>query len=173
MRVDRVGCRALNHSMNSIKGVGYAIALIAAALIAGCSSPKSEPIYSDVPGASAPSAGGQAAEVAVIPAPQVKEEVAPASAETTADKAGEEKPELIVTPDETLTGSIVSVNDVGRFVVLRFPLGRMPANGSTLFVYRQGMKVAELKVTGPRKDDHTVADVKSGDCRLKDEVRDR
>ena len=79
----------------------------------------------------------------------------------------------IVTPDDTLTGSIVSVNGVGRFVVLTFPLGSMPAEGSTLFVYRQGLKVAELNVTGPQKDDHTVADIRSGECRIQDEVRDR
>jgi hypothetical protein len=83
------------------------------------------------------------------------------------------KPELIVTPDDTLTGKVISVNEIGRFVVLRFPLGRLPLQDSTLFAYRQGLKVAELKVTGPQKDDHTVADIHTGECRVDDEVRNR
>jgi hypothetical protein len=45
--------------------------------------------------------------------------------------------------------------------------------GSKLFVYRQGLKVAELVVTGPQRDDHTVADIRTGDCRTGDEIRDR
>jgi len=35
------------------------------------------------------------------------------------------------------------------------------------------LKVAELNVTGPQKDDHTVADIRTGECRPDDEVRDR
>jgi len=82
-------------------------------------------------------------------------------------------PELIVTPDNTLEGTVVSVNDAGRFAVLKFPIGRMPALESTLYVHRQGLKVGELKVTGPQKDDHVVADIREGDCRVADVVRDR
>jgi len=120
--------------------------------------------------------------VAEMSPPPQKEAPAPANAEPVepvkaapaeAPASKEEKPGLIVTPDNTLTGTIVSVNDIGRFVVLRFPLGRVPAVDTKLFVYRQGLKVAELKVTGPQRDDHTVADIRSGDCRVNDEVRDR
>lgn len=152
--------------MNAFKGFGFLAVLMIAALIAGCASPKSGPVYADVPGASVSDVTADSAHDNSEPAVQSAE----APAESAADS---DKPELIVTPDTTLTGSIVSVNDVGRFVVLSFPVGRLPAENSTLYVYRQGLKVAELKVTGPQKDDHTVADIRTGECRVKDEVRNR
>ena len=78
-----------------------------------------------------------------------------------------------VTPDNSLTARVVSYNSVGRFVVLSFPVGRMPAQDQTLFLYRGGLKVAELKVTGPQQDNNTVADLVTGDAQVGDEVRDQ
>lgn len=152
--------------MNLSKVVLCSLVVVAAVLFSGCSTPKNEPAYSELPG---PSTGPQTDSATGSPAL----EGAKVREQEQAAVAPAEKPQPIVTPDETLTGAVVSVNEVGRFVVLRFPLGRMPAEDSTLFVYRQGLKVAELKVTGPQKDDHTIADIRTGECRLKDEVRDR
>jgi hypothetical protein len=157
--------------MNLSKVLLCSLALMVA-LLSGCSTPKQEPVYADLPESSHPA---EAASPAEAPATAQPSTAAADTAESAAEPtvAGTEKPALIVTPDESLTGSVVSVNDVGRFVVLRFTLGRLPAPEATLFVYRQGLKVAELKVTGPQKDDHTVADIRTGECRVKDEVRDR
>jgi hypothetical protein len=79
----------------------------------------------------------------------------------------------IVTPDNSLAGKVVSYNDAGRFVVLNFPAGRMPKMDQHLFLYRAGLKVAEVGVTGPQSDDNTVADLISGDAQSGDEARDR
>jgi hypothetical protein len=79
----------------------------------------------------------------------------------------------IVTPDNSLAGKVVSYNDAGRFVVLNFPAGRMPKMNQTLFLYRAGLKVAEVNVTGPQSDDNTVADLVSGDAQTGDDVRDQ
>jgi hypothetical protein len=79
----------------------------------------------------------------------------------------------IVTPDTSLAGKVVSYNDVGRFVVLNFPVGQMPKMNQRLFLYRAGLKVAEVTVTGPQSDDNTVADLASGDAQIGDDVRDR
>jgi hypothetical protein len=79
----------------------------------------------------------------------------------------------IVTPDNSLTGKVVSYDDTGRFVVLNFPAGRMPKMDQRLFLYRGGLKVAEVVVTGPQSDDNTVADLASGDAQVGDEVRDQ
>jgi hypothetical protein len=150
--------------MRAVTALGVLNGLALILFVSGCSTPKSEPVYLDVPAAS------PTLEEAASPSPaDVPSSTESATKPATASAA----PELIVTPDESLTGSVVSVNEVGRFVVLQFPLGRMPAEDATLFVYRQGMKVAELKVTGPQKDDHTVADIQSGDCRVADAVRNR
>ena len=62
---------------------------------------------------------------------------------------------------------------MGRYVVLTFPLGHMPALEQHLNVYHQGMKVGEVRVTGPQLDDNIVADILTGDAAVTDEVRDR
>jgi hypothetical protein len=79
----------------------------------------------------------------------------------------------IVLPDNSLAGRVVSYNSMGRFVVLNFPSRQMPQMDQQLFLYRAGLKVAELKVTGPQNDDNIVADLVSGDAQTGDEVRDQ
>jgi hypothetical protein len=78
-----------------------------------------------------------------------------------------------VTPEEGLHGRIASVNASLRFVVLTFPIGQMPPMDEQLNVYRNGFKVAELKITGPQREDNTVADILSGDPITGDEVREK
>jgi hypothetical protein len=79
----------------------------------------------------------------------------------------------IVTPDNSLAGRVVSYDSTGRFLVLNFPSRLMPNTDQRLFLYRSGLKVAEVKVTGPQNDDNIVADLVSGDVTIGDEVRDR
>ena len=57
--------------------------------------------------------------------------------------------------------------------VLNFPVTRMPSVGQTLFIYRDGLKVGEIKVTGPIQDDNIVGDLVNGEGKTGDEVRDR
>jgi hypothetical protein len=77
----------------------------------------------------------------------------------------------IVTPGGSLPGKVVSFNPNGRFAVLRFPLAEMPALEQRLGVFRGGLKVGELKVSGPQRDTLTIADLIAGECRAGDEVR--
>jgi hypothetical protein len=81
--------------------------------------------------------------------------------------------EPIVTPDNSLAAKVVSYDSVGRFVVLSFPIGEMPKMGQTLFLYRAGLKVGEVKITGPQGDNNIVADLIAGDTQVGDEARDR
>jgi hypothetical protein len=81
--------------------------------------------------------------------------------------------QTIVTPDNSLAGKVVSYNSVGRFVVLGFPVGQMANMDQTLFLYRAGLKVAEVKITGPQRDNNIVADLVSGDAKVGDEARDQ
>ncbi|MGC3957014.1 MAG: hypothetical protein QM813_03310 [Verrucomicrobiota bacterium] len=80
---------------------------------------------------------------------------------------------LIVTPESLLIGKVTAFNTAGRFVVLDFPVGRMPSQDQMLFVYRTGLKVGEVRVTGPERDNNTVADLISGEAAKGDEVRDK
>jgi hypothetical protein len=90
----------------------------------------------------------------------------PAPAQTSA-----KAPEPIVTPDTSLTAKVLRYNSIGRFVVLGFPVGQMPQIGQTLFLYRAGLKVGEVKVTGPQRDNDIVADLTDGEAQAGDEVR--
>jgi hypothetical protein len=79
----------------------------------------------------------------------------------------------IVTPDASLAAKVISINPVGRFVVLNFPSGDMPKLQQTLFLYRAGLKTAEVKVTGPQSESNIVADLVSGEVQVGDTVRDQ
>lgn len=81
--------------------------------------------------------------------------------------------ELIVTPENSVTGKVVRYNDAGRFVVLDFPIAHMPPVDKQMFVYRNGLKVGEIRITGPQRENHTVADLLVGEAQPNDEVRDR
>lgn len=83
------------------------------------------------------------------------------------------QPAPIVTPDYSLSAKVVSVNTVGRFVVLSFPSGILPKLDQTLFLYRGGLKVAELRVTGPQQESNIVADLASGDAQVGDTVSEK
>lgn len=75
--------------------------------------------------------------------------------------------------DHSLTAEVVRVNPRARFVVLSFPLLRMPHVGQRFTVWRTNGVVGELRVSGPRRDETIVADIISGECRRGDEVRER
>lgn len=79
----------------------------------------------------------------------------------------------IVTTNDSLGGKVVAYNVAGRFVVLNFPAAQMPKVDQSLFLYRTGLKVAEIKITGPQNDDNTVADIVTGEAQVGDEVRDQ
>jgi hypothetical protein len=78
---------------------------------------------------------------------------------------------LIVTPEIVLVAKVVGINAPGRFVVLNFPLGRMAAPEQHLNIYRRGLKVGEVKVTGPQREDNTVADLVVGEAEVGDTAR--
>ena len=80
---------------------------------------------------------------------------------------------IVVTADLSLGAKVVSVNPVGRFVVLSFPTGDLPKVPQTLYLYRAGLKVATVNITGPQQGNIIVADVISGEARDGDTARQR
>jgi hypothetical protein len=80
---------------------------------------------------------------------------------------------VVLTPDTTLTGKVVRLNESGRFVVVNFPVGGLPAAGQTLDVYRQDLKVGEVKISNFQQGDNTVADIITGEAQVGDELRTR
>ena len=57
--------------------------------------------------------------------------------------------------------------------MLSFPVGQMPKPDQSLFLYRDGMKVGEVKITGPQRENNIVADLVTGEAQVGDEVRDQ
>ena len=76
-----------------------------------------------------------------------------------------------ITPDQSITGRVTLVNPNLRFVVITFPLGQIPPVGSRMNVFRNSAIVGEISITGPARDDNTVADIVFGDAQKGDEVR--
>jgi len=77
----------------------------------------------------------------------------------------------IVTPSNVLSGRVLKSKPGMGFAVLVFPVGQMPALEQRMTVYRGGLKVGEVRVTGPQRDDKIVADVVAGEAAEGDEVR--
>ena len=129
--------------------------LVSGLLFAGCASQPTE--FSSVPGPS----GGNSAVV-----PQTAQaQPAPSPEPTPAP------PAPVVTPDNSLAGKVVDYNAVGRFVVINFPVGQMAKMDQTLFIYRDGLKVGEVKITGPQSDNNIVADLVDGEAQTGDDAR--
>lgn len=80
---------------------------------------------------------------------------------------------VVVTPDNSLSAKVISCNAAARFVVLNFPVGEMPKTGETFFLYRNGLKTGEVKITGPQRDNNIVADLTAGDAQVGDDVREQ
>lgn len=81
-------------------------------------------------------------------------------------------PALIVTPVSANRGRIILVNATARYVVLSCPFGYIPALDHRMNVYRGGLKVGEIKITGPQRDTSTVGDIIAGECQVGDEARE-
>jgi hypothetical protein len=96
----------------------------------------------------------------------------PSPAKTSGAPAGTTL-QTIVTPDASLTARVASYNATGRFVVLSFPINRMPKMDQTFFLYRAGLKVGEVKVTGPQRDNNIAADLVTGEAQTDDEAREQ
>ena len=129
---------------------------LTALLFAGCVT-TSKPEFKDVPGPSNPNISLSAALAPVEAVPAQSPKPAP----------------VIVTPDTGVSGKVSRYNEAGRFVVMNFSVARMPAIGKQLFLYRNNLKVGEVNVTGPQRDDHIVGDLTTGEAQVGDEVRDR
>ena len=131
-------------------------ASLTALLFAGCATTiKTE--FKAVPGPSKPNVS--------LPATLTPVEAAPAPSPKPAPP--------IVIPDSGVSGKVSRYNEAGRFVVLSFPVARMPAIGKQLFLYRNNLKVGEVNVTGPQRDDHIVGDLTTGEAQVGDEAREK
>jgi hypothetical protein len=85
--------------------------------------------------------------------------------------AGSKAGKPAVTTENMVVGHVATVNTIGRFVVLNFPAGTMPAQDQRLNLYRSNVKIGEVKITGPQRGENVVADIVSGEPEVSDEAR--
>ena len=100
-----------------------------------------------------------------------KKALLPPTATVPAAPSGYQK--ASVAPEATPFGHVVWVNTGGHFVVLNYPIGKVPAVDRRFNLYRRGQKVGEVKIVGPQSDENIVADIVSGDAEKGDEARDQ
>ncbi len=81
------------------------------------------------------------------------------------------KPLPRITPLDEISGKVAVANGSLRFVVIEFPLGTLPQLGQRMGVYRQGQKVADVKIDKWANGANVVADITAGEAREGDEVR--
>lgn len=89
-------------------------------------------------------------------------------------KVAVKEPAKVSSPTElqnVLFGRIKSVNEKARFVIVTFPVGKMPQIGQLMWVYREGHRVGRIKITGPQLDLNIAADIIEGEAAQEDEVR--
>ncbi len=77
-----------------------------------------------------------------------------------------------VTALNALAGKVVLVNAGLRFVVVDFSVGRKPAPGQCLGIYRKEQKIGEVKISGQSRDVNFAADLVTGEVRVGDEIRE-
>jgi hypothetical protein len=77
----------------------------------------------------------------------------------------------MVTPDLRPAGRIALVDNEARFVVVNFPPGVVPQPGQSMNVIHLGVKIGEIKITGPQRDYDTVADLTAGQAYVGDEAK--
>ncbi len=77
-----------------------------------------------------------------------------------------------MTLDEAVLGTVVFVDSTLRFLVMDFPVRKLPVLEQRLNVYRNDRKVGEVKVTGPGRDTTIAGDIMVGVVQVGDEVRE-
>jgi hypothetical protein len=78
---------------------------------------------------------------------------------------------VVMTPAASPAGRIASINAQAKFAVISFPIGQLPANETKFAVFHGGMKVGEIRITGPAQENFTVGDITIGTAQEGDEVR--
>ena len=79
--------------------------------------------------------------------------------------------EPVILPDDSAQGRIVTVNVPLRYVVIDFDIRHSPPLDQRLSVYREGLKVGEVKVTGPIMGNAAAGDIVAGQAAVGDRVR--
>ena len=76
-----------------------------------------------------------------------------------------------VTPVLESKGQVKALNSASGFVVIDFYLSQLPRIGQRMNIYRRGLKVGEVKISGPEMSRYIAADIVAGEAQVGDEAR--
>lgn len=76
----------------------------------------------------------------------------------------------LVTPEASNIGNVALVNDTAKYVIVSFRGGTAPAQGEKFSLYRRGLKVGEIRISGPQDNALTAADLLNGSAKIGDEL---
>ncbi|MBM3839542.1 MAG: hypothetical protein FJ398_16555 [Verrucomicrobia bacterium] len=76
-----------------------------------------------------------------------------------------------MTPILETKGTVKAVNPTSGFVVIDFYLSKLPQVGQRMNLYRRGLKVGEIKISGPEMSRYIAADIVAGEGQVGDEAR--
>lgn len=77
----------------------------------------------------------------------------------------------VITLADPWAGKVAFVNLSARFVILDYSLSQMPPTGQRLTVFRLGIRVGEVKITGQPQNGYVAADITAGEIQNGDETR--
>lgn len=77
----------------------------------------------------------------------------------------------VITLTDPWAGKVAFVNPDARFVILDYSLSQMPPAGQRLMVFRKGMRVGEVRISGQPQSGFVAADITAGDIQTGDETR--
>lgn len=77
----------------------------------------------------------------------------------------------VITLADPWAGKVALVNPEARFVILDYSLSQMPPIGERLSVFRKGVRVGEVKISGQPQTGYVAADITTGEIRIGDESR--
>lgn len=77
----------------------------------------------------------------------------------------------VITLADPWAGKVASVNQAARFVILDYSLSQMPPVGQRLGVYRKGVRIGEIRISGQPQDGYVAADITAGEILNGDETR--
>ncbi|MFM1943328.1 MAG: hypothetical protein RI897_2310 [Verrucomicrobiota bacterium] len=88
---------------------------------------------------------------------------------TTANRPSSTPPAEVL-PDERPRGRIVTVNLPLRYVVMDFELSTPPEIGQRMDVFREGLKIGEVQLSGPIMGSAAAGDIVTGQAAVGDTV---
>jgi len=120
---------------------------------------------------------GKTAEKSISKRAAVKASATPSKTNLTLNPASEDARLSVTNNNRVITladpwaGKVAFVNQTVRFVILDYSLSQIPPMDQRLSVFRKGLRVGEVKISGQPQNGYVAADITAGEIQNGDETR--